>query len=552
MDAEFAPGEHLGERYQIVEPLGNGGFAQVYRGIQLGMNRPVAIKVMAPKLDGIKASGHDAALKDFARRFEKEAQVLSTLHDPSTVTVHDYGVTDEGIPYMILELVQGTSLDRLDAHDLPMPSWRVVKILTSVLESLREAHFLSILHRDIKPANIMIFEHMGEHERVKVLDFGMAKIYQGDAQGDVAAETQNGMLIGTPRYMAPELIREPEKAGPGSDIYSLGLVCYELLTGTRAIADTETMLQISRQLDDSSITLPTELEILPALRQIIDRMLDKDIETRWQGAQHIINALNQHVLPHIPKETPKTKRVDNPLLKSLTFTLPTKPKLPPREEPEELEEDDASTITLTEEVVVSAMSATRGAAAPLTKTAPRSIEAASLFDPDDASPSPSGIRMPVRPILHSSLLPPPPSHTVAQPLRAATISQPLDVLHDERLRKRIDSSHNVAAPLDPLPLSWDDNEVTPPPSQPDKTKRVIVLDSPSGRHPISTTPQAPVAVSPRPAQPTIPPDIEGSALIQLDMDQKWLAIQRRNQLLSALLLLVVLGVTLYVIVQYLL
>ncbi len=546
MHAEFAPGERLAGRYEIIEPLGKGGFAQVYRGLQLGMNRPVAIKIMAPKLDGIKASNHDTALEDFARRFEKEAQVLSTLHDPSTVTVHDYGVTDDGIPYMILELVEGTSLDQLEPHELPMPEHRLVRILMRILESLREAHFLSILHRDIKPSNIMIFSRLGEPDHVKVLDFGMAKIYQGNSNTDVAQETQNGMLIGTPRYMAPELIREPEKAGPGSDLYSLGLVCYELLTGQRAINAQETMLQISMQLGEESLTLPEELDISDALRDLINKMLDKNLATRWTGAQHVINELNQKVIPHLSApERPEPTKHPNPFLAPPSFSV--KPPSPS----DDLEQDDASTITLTEEVVVSAVTAVKKPVAPLKPAPlkPAPLPSESLFDIEsiDASPSPSGVRMPSRPRLQSSgILPTPPSHSVARPTRTTSPSQQLAV-QDSRLRQRIDSSHNVAAPLDPLPLSWDDNEVTPPPAQPDKAELVIVLDSPSGRYP--TAPTGPVQV---PKAPEPSPAEVSAMMMKQEFDQKWLAIQKRNQRLSALLLLVVLAATLYVIVRYLL
>ena len=293
----FKPGDRIADRYEIVAPLGRGGIAQVYRGIQLGMNRPVAIKIMAPNLDGKKASEHEEALETFARRFEQEAQVLSTLHDPATVTVHDFGfIGADRLPYMILELVQGISLAELKEEELPMSQHRATKILRQVLESLREAHFLGILHRDIKPANIMIFERLGERDHVKVLDFGLAKIYQSDAL-TALEQTQEGMLVGTPRYVAPELLHDPKAASPRSDLYSVGLVAYELLTGQRAIEREEVIDIIAAQLSHEPFVVPEQIELLPQLRALLTRLIAKRPEDRPATAQDALNALTQEIIP---------------------------------------------------------------------------------------------------------------------------------------------------------------------------------------------------------------------------------------------------------------
>ena len=282
----------LAGKYQLLEQIGRGGFSRVYRGVHLGMRRPVAIKLMEPRLDGIAAARHEAALEDFARRFAREAQLLSQLRHPATVTLYDYGHTEEGDAYMVLELVEGRSLNALDAHELPMAPERVVKLLRQALESLREAHILGILHRDIKPSNLMLYERLGEHDLLKVLDFGMAKVYHSADMAD-ASHTQQGVIVGTPRYMAPEQIDPDQEIGPATDLYSLGLVCYELLTGMRAFEGGDALTLLTAQLDPTSVTLPGSLLMPRALREIINRMLQKDLRYRWREASEVLDALEE-------------------------------------------------------------------------------------------------------------------------------------------------------------------------------------------------------------------------------------------------------------------
>ena len=283
------PGVVLAGKYEISGQIGSGGFSNVYRAIQLGMGRPVALKVLKPKLGGVKASRRDEALDDFTRRFDKEAQVLSRLRSPATVTVFDYGRTDDGLLYMALEFVDGVALSDLTERDLPLPSHRVAKILRQALESLREAHYYGILHRDIKPGNIMLYEHMGERDLVKLLDFGIAKLYQ-DKDVDETFQTAKGVLVGTPRYMAPESIHNSNPL-PASDLYSLGLVCYELLTGRKAVQGNGALAIITSQLAPEPVTLPNDILLPQPLRVIIDRLMHKDLDTRWREASEVLDAL---------------------------------------------------------------------------------------------------------------------------------------------------------------------------------------------------------------------------------------------------------------------
>ncbi len=523
--SDIQPGYRIADRYEIQTPLGDGGFSRVYKGVQLGMSRAVAIKVMTPRLEHLPAEQHDAVRQNFAQRFEQEAQVLSQLREPSTVTVHDYGV-EQGVPYMILELVEGTSLEQI-SKTFPMEPIRVCKILKQVLQSLREAHFHGILHRDIKPANIMVFSHMGEHDRVKVLDFGMAKIYHGNQSTSPSVELD--MLVGTPRYMAPELIREPERACPATDLYSVGLVCYEMLVGKPAYPGKDTTTLISAQLDPQSIKLPEDCDVPHSLREIVDGMLQKSLAFRWATTDDVLDVLNEEVLPALSKSTqapslslnaPKPSLSLNPTKPSLSLNPkkpslsidPPKPslslkmtKLPPTapsgpanedvtvprmtaiQESEASEVEDE--ILISSNVMLTEADEEEFVQSSLTIPIPDDIRqklVSSSQDEDHREQLDQAVQeaqqQAYRDQQHSSLLPGPPKHSVARPLQSMTTSQPIDVSRFPD-RKKIESAHNVAAPLDPLPLSWDDNEVTPPPPQADKQQKVIVLDAPSGRHP---------------------------------------------------------------------
>jgi serine/threonine protein kinase len=198
--------------------------------------------------------------------------------------MYDYGATDDGLLYMVVEFIEGDSLKELQQMLGAMQPNRVVKILEQLLYSLQEAHALGVLHRDIKPDNIMLFTHLGRRDQVKLLDFGIAKMVGSNADGDLTAE---GSVVGTPRYIAPERIRGADLT-PAADLYSLGLVAYEMLTGERVMSGLKGMRALQSQLSDPSIKLPQDLDIPDSLRRIIDKMMEKDPAARYQLAEQII------------------------------------------------------------------------------------------------------------------------------------------------------------------------------------------------------------------------------------------------------------------------
>ncbi|MGM0555266.1 MAG: serine/threonine-protein kinase [Myxococcota bacterium] len=281
------PGELFEGKYRIRDLLGSGGFARVYRAEQTDLGREVALKILSPQVSSLASNDSvDSQLESVAIRFEREAQVVSRLRSPFTITVYDYGRTGSGLLYMVLEYVDGLELDEVD---VPLEPRRVARVLEQVLKSLQEAHAHDLLHRDLKPANIMLYEHLGEKDQVKLLDFGIAKMV-GEAQKEKREEqdlTAADSLIGTPRYMSPEQIRG-ENVGPASDIYSLGLVIYELLVGEKAITSSDSIEILGKHLSAESFELPADINIHPDVRAIVNQMLVKDMSQRYATTEEVL------------------------------------------------------------------------------------------------------------------------------------------------------------------------------------------------------------------------------------------------------------------------
>src|SRR5262249_25694380 len=187
---------------------------------QLSLDKPVVVKVL-----------HRSLLADpgTVARFEREARAASRLHHPNSITVIDFGGTEDGSQYIAMELVAGKDLYQLLTSHWPLPEARVARIMGQVLSALADAHAAGVIHRDLKPENIMVEERRGEGDLVKVLDFGIAKI-QESAGEQGAPLTRAGFVCGTPEYMSPEQARGAE-LDPRSDLYTVGVILYQLTTG---------------------------------------------------------------------------------------------------------------------------------------------------------------------------------------------------------------------------------------------------------------------------------------------------------------------------------
>lgn len=223
--SEALPGQVLDEKYRVEDKLGSGSFGTVYRGIHLHLNHPVAIKVFRPTV----GSGAPEALD----RFRLEGITACRITHPNAVTVLDFDVAAGSLAYMVMELLEGRSLaeELEDVGKLPVDRSR--RIAAEVCDVLTAAHEAGLVHRDIKPSNVFLHRAKGE-EQVKVIDFGIAKLMDADAvllDSAGARRTATGVLVGTPAYMAPERLNSEPYDGR-ADVYAVGVLLYEMLTGT--------------------------------------------------------------------------------------------------------------------------------------------------------------------------------------------------------------------------------------------------------------------------------------------------------------------------------
>ncbi len=278
-------GQLLGGRYRLVHLLAVGGFGAVYIATDLTTATDVAVKLVHAK------HARDALI---AARFQRETEALASLGDPHTVSAVDAGAAHDGTPYLVMELLSGESLyDHYKAHGVL--AWqRVVHIARGVCSSLAEAHALGIIHRDLKPANIHL-EHRGsDHDYVKVLDFGIAKVAESSVL-DNAALTHIGQIIGTGDYMAPEQMTG--MATPQTDIFTLGVVMYEMIVGKRPFGDVKgPAAQLAAMLAGPPPAIPN---VPPMLSRIISRCIDADPERRFRDATELSIALL-----HLGKDAP--------------------------------------------------------------------------------------------------------------------------------------------------------------------------------------------------------------------------------------------------------
>ncbi|MFU8804695.1 MAG: serine/threonine protein kinase, partial [Bradymonadaceae bacterium] len=212
-------GDLIGGRFRILEVLGTGGFGTVYKALQENIGRDVALKFLTPGVakDPINVE-----------RFRREAYHVSQLRHPNTITLYDYGQTEEGLAYMVMEFLEGDALGDLIQRDGAIEIARAAHIYIQILKSLSEAHRRGLVHRDLKPENIFLCEMFGEQDYVKVLDFGVAKMTMADSDDEEGAEalTRAGRIFGTPMYMAPEQACA-EPITPATDVYALGLLLFE-------------------------------------------------------------------------------------------------------------------------------------------------------------------------------------------------------------------------------------------------------------------------------------------------------------------------------------
>ena len=289
-------GRKLDGRYDVIARLGEGGMGVVYRGRQAHLGRFVAIKVLHQDT---------AAIGEWRRRFEREAQALSALAHPNVVPVTDSGI-DGGVPYLVMELLQGKTLAELLKQG-PLPLWRALDIARQTLRGLGFAHGKGIVHRDLKPANVFLQELPDQADHVRLLDFGMVKFIEKKSGSKATADTltRAGVVFGTPAYMSPE----QAKGGPAdarTDVYAAGALLFEVVAGRRPFVENTPEAVVMAHLTQP---IPSLAKVRPGLgaaaallQPVVERAMAKKPGSRFKDADAMLAAL-EAVIDKLPADT---------------------------------------------------------------------------------------------------------------------------------------------------------------------------------------------------------------------------------------------------------
>ncbi len=274
----------LDGQFQILQKIGSGGMGAVYKATQPEMNRMVAVKILHPKL---------ANRKDLVSRFRREARAMSHLSHPNTTKVFLYGELEDGSLYIVMEFLEGKNLNQTVRGQGPFPMERALPILIQVCGALDEAHKQGIIHRDMKPENIFLCQQGGLKDYPKVLDFGLAKVTEREMRPGSLILTQEGMVFGTPEFMSPEQAQGKVLTG-ASDIYSLAVILYEVLTGKLPFDAKSPMEYIQLHVTGRPIPLNERVadkKFPKLLEDVLDRALAKRPEDRFASAADFATAM---------------------------------------------------------------------------------------------------------------------------------------------------------------------------------------------------------------------------------------------------------------------
>jgi hypothetical protein len=290
------PGELVADRYRIEAPLGEGGFAVVYRAADARTGAPVAVKVLDPLMSRRQSN---------IQRFQREIELVARLRHPNTIRVTDCGATSSGCLFLVMELLDGRALDSVLEKEGKLSPDRVRRIVMQLLKSLAEAHREGIIHRDLKPANVFLAQVAGERDYVKVLDFGIAKAV-GD---DDAKLTKSGEIPCSPHYVAPERVAL-NSATAASDLYSVGVMMIELLEGAPPYRQDSLMALVLEHADMSRPVPMSDETAEGPLGGVLARATAKRVEDRYATAEEMLEALEggaAHAALHAPSARTATQ-----------------------------------------------------------------------------------------------------------------------------------------------------------------------------------------------------------------------------------------------------
>ena len=288
LETEVHQAKEMGS-YQLETLIGKGGMGEVWKARHRMLARDSAIKLIRPAVL-LNVGGRDANL--IRRRFEQEARVTAALRSPHTVELYDFGVSDDGGFYYVMELLDGIDLETLVKRFGPQPPGRVIEVLRQVCQSLAEAHRAGLVHRDIKPTNIFLCRLGIRYDFAKVLDFGLVKTILNDGETRM---TREGVTTGTPAYMAPEVAMANEKIDGRADIYGLGCVAYWLLTGSLVFDRRSAVAMVMAHMQEAPVppSQKAELPIPASVDRVVMACLAKKPEDRPATAEALARMLEE-------------------------------------------------------------------------------------------------------------------------------------------------------------------------------------------------------------------------------------------------------------------
>src|SRR5947209_5578529 len=307
-------GQVLAGKYRIDEKIDEGGMGCVYRATHVLMEKVIAVKVLHPAL---------AADDKIVARFTREAKAASRISHPHAISVTDFGESENGVVYLVMEYLRGRALKDIVRDGGPMPLSRVVEIVRQVAGALDAAHAEGVVHRDLKSDNIMLEEATGGGDWAKVLDFGIAKIQQDVDTTDPGLTAPN-LIIGTPQYMSPEQCSQASDIDARSDIYSFGIILFEMLAGHVPFAGDSPTATMMKHLQEPPPSVLDERKDLPAgVGLVVARALAKRPRDRFQKAGELADALAVAAAEDVP--APVVGAIDTDRI-----VIPTTPNEPAR------------------------------------------------------------------------------------------------------------------------------------------------------------------------------------------------------------------------------
>ena len=281
-NAGEAVGAVLNGQWKLLRLIGEGGLAAVYEAESLKGEGRRAVKLL---------HRHFLSQQVIVERFHAEAEACFSLRHPHIANVEAYNYAEDGSPYILMELLRGQSLEELLRSKKPVPEEQAAPILDGILQALSVAHARGIVHRDLKPANLFLVPAEGGRYLVKVLDFGIAKVM--DVAGGIGSKTRTGAVLGTPGYMSPEQVKNAKAVDPRSDLWSAGVVFYEMLTCKHPYGDTDQLARMVAVLRDAYTPIASVAPQLAKWEPFFQRSLDRDPDKRFQSAQEMAEKLRE-------------------------------------------------------------------------------------------------------------------------------------------------------------------------------------------------------------------------------------------------------------------